>query len=629
METGEGTEEREADTEAHPCLYEKNIVSSILSHLSSSSDRDAAARTMRVWNEVLCSNPQRLLCRLADRLPKLLDRFSHIRSLSLSCCTNSLSDKDLRLVGQLSLLQELTLQSADQGEHQQLTDEGLALLAGCKSLRILDLRGTFHGDGSGLAAIVGTCGALTSISLQGTGRHDTDWGGASGAWAELASARCPQLTSVRLVCCTQLTEEGLAGVFACASLTSLHLEGTFAFRQGSMHALHCACAGLRHLHLAIDSQLARRGVGTHHDVILEAACAQCRQLASVSLKSVPESGLSALARCSALSALEIGRNEPGVERELIAAIAANPGLRRFSAKWYGVSAHTLVALASGGEGRRRPGGGAAARGQPCLEELEVQSDRVGDAAMDCLATCHSLRALSLQCRKVTDGGFTAVATGCRHLALLSLAWQDNVGDRALQALAGGLPELRTLNLHQCNGVTSLGIAALGLCSRLEDLSLMHTRVDDAALLTVLARCRRLRRLNLSQCGGLTDLRGIATCRRLETLELSACPAVCDAGLDKIAAGCSELRELNIDSTRVTDVSLQSLSQASRLRSLTLTKCRDVSGAAIARLARSLGWLREIAIDASEASVVPTLTALGIRVGGMVVPPADRVDLFSF
>ncbi len=108
-----------------------------------------------------------------------------------------------------------------------------------------------------------------------------------------------------------------------------------------------------------------------------------------------------------------------------------------------------------------------------LESIEIQSDKITNAGIDCLRGLRNVKKLTLNCPRLTDDGLKALS-GMERLEELKVTSNRVLGP-GLKHLAG-LSSLRSLSL--CCPVTS---DALGPLGRLVNLETLNVLIDDAAL----------------------------------------------------------------------------------------------------------------------------------------------------
>lgn len=121
----------------------------------------------------------------------------------------------------------------------------------------------------------------------------------------------------------------------------------------------------------------------------------------------------------------------------------------------------------------------------------------------------------------------------------------NITDKGLQSLAHNVPHLEGLQLSQCQGLT------------------------DDALSGILASSPRLTHLDLEELDELTNttLQNLAKApsnKRLEHLSISYCENLGDSGMLQVVKNCPNLKNLDMDNTRISDLVLIGI--ASQVRS---------------------------------------------------------------
>lgn len=133
----------------------------------------------------------------------------------------------------------------------------------------------------------------------------------------------------------------------------------------------------------------------------------------------------------------------------------------------------------------------------------------------------------------------------RRLRHLDFTRCRNISDKGLASLAHNVPHLEGLQLSQCQGLT------------------------DNALTGILASSPRITHLDLEELDELTNatLQNLAKApcnKRLEHLSISYCENLGDSGMLQVVKECPNIRSLDMDNTRVSDLVLIEL--ASRVRS---------------------------------------------------------------
>ncbi|KAA5547133.1 hypothetical protein FYK55_01580 [Roseiconus nitratireducens] len=225
---------------------------------------------------------------------------------------------------------------------------------------------------------------------------------------------------------------------------------------------------------------------------------------------------------------------------------------------------------------------------PKLRSLILAGTPASDEHLESIANIATLENLDLRQCPVTDGGLAKLA-GLKRLKAIKLSGKDSVtkvGDDALQSLAS-LPNLKVLALDYLP-ITDTGFAALGANKQWVELYLAGTEITDESAETLatfseLKKCRlaatdfsdsgvkqlaglsQLVDLDLSECVGVGDASGqpLGSLAKLSKLNLWS-TGMGDAGAEQLAASDS-LRWLNLDNTQLTDRALPAIG---KLRGLT-------------------------------------------------------------
>ncbi|KAI9811384.1 MAG: hypothetical protein M1832_000903 [Thelocarpon impressellum] len=134
-------------------------------------------------------------------------------------------------------------------------------------------------------------------------------------------------------------------------------------------------------------------------------------------------------------------------------------------------------------------------------------------------------------------------------------------------------KLRHLDISKMHYLTEKGLRSMvGNVPELEGLQLGgNVELTDEALVDLLPTVPRLTHLDLEECALLTNesLKSIgrAPCaERLEHLSFSYCEEVGDSGMMPLIRACRSLRNLDMDNTRVSDLSLAEAATLVRRRS---------------------------------------------------------------
>jgi len=184
-----------------------------------------------------------------------------------------------------------------------------------------------------------------------------------------------------------------------------------------------------------------------------------------------------------------------------------------------------------------------------------------------------------------------------NLERLVLSGCADITDEALQVMiVGQNPEvdilsdipivparrLRHLDLSRCNRLTSVGIKTLAhLVPDLEGLQLSGcTGLTDTALADLLATTPRLTHLDLDELSELTNtllsenLAKAPCAPILEHLSISYCENLGDTGMLPVVKACTNLRNIDMDNTKISDLVLAEVASMVRLRSSRTTCSRS-------------------------------------------------------
>ena len=256
---------------------------------------------------------------------------------------------------------------------------------------------------------------------------------------------------------------------------------------------------------------------------------------------------------------------------------------------------------------------------PLIQMIPIENWPLTDAAIDSLASIHSLTKLSLgdnaDCSSlaiqrvlqsnpnlsyvhftgefIDDALFSCIGNNCGNLKILYIELEivSTLTDLAFQDLFRGCPLLVNVELDLLEGVLSnttlatmfqscrqLAILKLATDSSPSDIggeyvldncypSLTELKVNfdavaDSALQAIFTHCTGLRHVSLEDCHQITDetIKILArSCPVLDTLCIQACSLVTLAGTLEMATHCTSLSTLNLISQHISDELLIQLS----------------------------------------------------------------------
>lgn len=307
-----------------------------------------------------------------------------------------------------------------------------------------------------------------------------------------------------------------------------------------------------------------------------------RELEALSLKNLPETGLSDLKSLSRLESLYLWRSDAGDDQIR--------DLSRFSKmeNFYGTARMTDRTLVSLGKlprlrilylhgSRITDEGLANLGGLSELREMTLDKTELDGSGFVHLKGLTKLESLCLRSTNMTDAGAEHLRV---HWKLSYLALRNTkITDTGLKHL-GGLSNLRDLFLEGTS-ITGAGLEHLQGLNELRRLDLDDTRVSDAGLLYLQSLSPTLNSLALSHTNitdvGLKHLQGLS---KLGALRLSG-TRITDEGLRQLR-GFSELSYLFLNETNITDEGLEHLMDLPKLHHVWVEETR-VTGAGVERL----------------------------------------------
>ncbi len=386
---------------------------------------------------------------LTDEGAANLARLPALTKVNLSM--SGVTDRGLGVLRDLPALREFQLY-----HHGAVTDAGLAGISACPRLEFLDLMGTSTGDGV-IQALAGHA-ALRRLHM-GNGVTDAGLGRlhaipAFKAWpgGEITftlGGFSAEPTYLFLNLKSAITDRGLAALAGLDGLFAVNLFGTRGHAPFDDSRASVTADGVGHLHgLGHLGWLGCcAGLGTDAAMRHVAAMPQLRMLFGQDMVA-GDDGFAALARSQTIECIS-GRRCYNLGDRGFAALADMPSLRGLSVSCRNVGDAGLSALPR----------------FPALQEL-VAID-IGDAGYRHIGQCRTLETLWFG-DGTTDAATAHVAAlpALKHVSLAGRA----VTDRSLDMLRG-MPSLEVVELHNCRGVTSEGIARIAELPRLREVLL--------------------------------------------------------------------------------------------------------------------------------------------------------------
>lgn len=322
--------------------------------------------------------------------------------------------------------------------------------------------------------------AVTKLALKCERRSDSI--GDEGL--ALISARCPNLTRLKIRACREVSEEGMTSLAKnCPRLRKLSC-GSCTFGSRGINAVLAHCPLLEELSI--------------------------KRLRGVTDEPVGGSGVFSSLKTICLKELYNGHCFGPL-------ISASPNLRtlklfRCSGDWDKLF-EELPDLVPG------------------LVEVHLEKINISDRGLYALSSCIDLEVLHLvRTTECTNAGLAFVAERCRLLRKIHIdgGKANRIGDEGLAAVARRCPNLQELVLIGVNPTAlSLGLIA-GNCRNLERLALCGSEtIGDAEIVCIASKCVALKKLCIKGCPvsnhGMEALAG--GCPNLVKVKVKKCKAV--------------------------------------------------------------------------------------------------------
>ncbi|KAJ7546630.1 hypothetical protein O6H91_08G047700 [Diphasiastrum complanatum] len=525
-------------------LLDDYTLLNILERLQDSFDRQAWCLVCKHFLHLEVSCRKRIQLLRSEVLEQVLQRYTNLQHLDLSLCIR-VTDRSLLSVAKFLGVRLLSINLSKIGG---FSDTGLAYLAReCPSLVEVDL------------SYCSNLGDLGVISL----------------------AQLSNLQSLQLMGCHSITDAGLGCLAAgCKNLCVLNLKGCLGITDAGIAFIAANCKLLHTLDLSY-TEVTDKGLASI--TILDSL----KDLNLVACNNVDDTGLEHLRNsCKTLLRLDVSRCQ-NVSDAGITALADGPvALQQITLSYCSQITDEVLATFQKFD---------------CLQTIKLDGCEIAGKGLLFIGKgCKQLRELSLsKSRGVSDLGIAAVASGCTGLHKVDLTCCRDLSDVVLASLATSCKGLIALKMEGCELITEKGLALLGEgCSSLEELDFTDSSINDLGLKAI-SRCSALRILKLGFCYNISDqgLRHIgASCYNLRDLDLYRSREIGDGGVAAVSCGCQRLKGMNLSyCPKVTDASLQSISQLRELRQLEVRGCALVTSLGLSIVAAGCKRLLELDI----------------------------------
>ncbi|CAK9179638.1 unnamed protein product [Ilex paraguariensis] len=342
------------------------------------------------------------------------------------------------------------------------------------------------------------------------------------------------------------------------------------------------------------------------DKALLAIANNCPNITSLTLESCPNIGnesLQAFGRCCLnLSSFSI-KNCPLVGDQGIASLlsSASHTLTKVKLQALNISDVSLAVIGHYGK----------AVTDLAFTGLQKVSER-GFWVMGNAQGLQKLRSFAItSCQGVTDLGLQAVGKGCPNLKQLCLHKCGLMSDNGLVSFAKSAGSLESLQLEQCHRVTQSGIFSIlvNCGDKLKTLALTNCLgIKDVILgFPLMSFCKSLRSLSIRNCPGFGNA-SLAMlgrlCPQLQRVDLIGLQGITDEGFFPLIQNCkSGLTKVNLCGCgNLTDKVVSAIAKlhGATLEYLNLDGCRSVTDASLVAIAKNCLFLSEL--DVSKSSI---------------------------
>jgi len=211
-----------------------------------------------------------------------------------------------------------------------------------------------------------------------------------------------------------------------------------------------------------------------------------------------------------------------------------------------------------------------------LKELRLDCTSISDTGLQKIT---KPEVLYLNYTKITDSGLQSILANCKNLKKLSLNgckalifnkdldWKNcgaleelylgetKITDGGLQGILTNCKNLKTLSLFACKALEFDKDLEWKNSGNLEKLRLWSTNITNKGLQKILTQCSKLKELSLTACGNLEFEKfedfNWTLCKNLAKLDLVR-TNITAAGLKNLLDGCTNLKELNLNSCKKLD-----------------------------------------------------------------------------
>ncbi|KAE8712753.1 F-box/LRR-repeat protein 3 [Hibiscus syriacus] len=403
-----------------------------------------------------------------------------------------ITEKCLNSVLELQNLEDLVLEGCN-----GIDDDGLSTLEqSCKSLKMLNLSNCQNVTHTGLSSLINGTEQLQQIILAYGSSVTSDLAkclytylklqsikldGCIITWSGIKAMACLRapIKELSFSKCIGLTDDGFSSlVQSHKDLRKLDITCCRKITYTSIDSITSLCTSLTSFRMESCSLVPKEAF-----VLIGERCSFLEELDATD-NEIDDEGLKSISRCSKLSILKLG----------ICSNISDEGLAKVGSRCsqlkeldlYRSTAVSDTAIA------------AIADGCPALEMINIAyNDKITDKSLISLSKCGMLKALEIRgCLGVSSTGVSAIAVGCKQIAVLDIKKCFNINDNGMLSVAQFSQNLKQINLSYCS-VTDVGLVALASLSRLQNMTILHLAgLTPNGLAAALLACRALTKVKL-------------------------------------------------------------------------------------------------------------------------------------
>jgi hypothetical protein len=219
-----------------------------------------------------------------------------------------------------------------------------------------------------------------------------------------------------------------------------------------------------------------------------------------------------------------------------------------------------------------------------IQQLDFNCcENITDMGLKYLAErCKNLQQINLrQCKNVTDMGLKYLAEGCalkevnwdkmtdygmkylsqltHNLEAVKISWSNDVTDIGMKYLAENCPNIRVLDVRECEQLTSAGFKFFfEKCNNIQDLWIDIPEED--VLIYLADYCANLHRIVIESSKQISNTAYEYLFQQCNKLQAIKTDKLTDEGLKFLSEGCKHLQNVDLAGRSITDIGLKYLAE---------------------------------------------------------------------